>query len=567
MRIDHSGLGLFSQNKPGAWLCGLLCLTIFPHATLRAQTPVYSHSEYWGVAGWNTEPHLEETQLQISNTNNQVNLWWPAEITNAAVIQTTTDLSSESEWTTLPNQPIESASYSSSGVFYKHAMTVAPQFDQQYFRLTGVGTAHLPVFSFAIFYNDQLEFTQSPPLTIRGRVHANGPICLGAAAGNTLWFTKAVTTASSIVYSNMAGYSNFSTAIYEGTPTNRIGTPKLQPLGVIQATSLAAAFREIINLPPLGESPNSLMGQLRYHNKAALVLLVSNTSVTLVVKEQGALTGFSTNVLYNSSLPSNAERTNLARAFPFLTVTNRFRDYREAKWVMPIDINVGTLKNWLPTNSLVLSYYPAFAYPNIMYVADLRTVTNLHAVRIHNGVLIPTNGPSHSSATGFTLATPNPLYVWGHYNSPNAAHLGTTNTTLIFPASLVADAVTILSPNWTDNGYGNGITPLNSRNAANATVNAAIIAGTVYTTGSAVGQWSGGVQNLVRLLETWAGDTLTLNTSLVVFYNSAKATNQFQNPGIYYYPPVRNFNFDQNFLSPSKLPPGNPMVSGIVPPN
>jgi len=250
-------------------------------------------------------------------------------------------------------------------------------------------------------------------------------------------------------------------------------------------------------------------------------------------------------------------------------VTNRFRDYRESKWVMPTEINMGLLKDWLPTNTMVLSQYPAGSgiYPNIMYVADVRLTTNLHAVRLRNGAIIPTNGPSHELATGFTVATPNPLYIWGHYNTPYAAHQGTTNTTLTFPASLVADAITVLSPNWTDNGYGNGITPLNSRNAANATVNAAIIAGTVYTTGSAVGQWSGGVQNLVRLLETWAGDTLTLNTSLVVFYNSAKATSQFQNPGVYYNAPTRNFNFDQNFLSPSKLPPGTPMVSGIVPPN
>jgi hypothetical protein len=566
-RIDHSGLGLFSQNKPGAWLCGLLCLTIFPHATLRAQTPVYSHSEYWGVAGWNTEPHLEETQLQISNTNNQVNLWWPAGITNAAVIQATTNLSAESEWTTLPNQPIESAGYFGAGVIYQHKMTVVPQFDQQYFRLVAVGTTRLPVFSFAIFYNDQLEFTQSPPLTIRGRVHANGPICLGAASVATLKFKEAVTTASSIVYSNMAGYSNFSTAVYEGTPTNRIGTPKLRL--AFGTNDTPAAHREIINLTPLGEGPDALLGQLRYHNKASLVLLVSNTSVTLVVKEQGALTGYSTNVLYNSSLPSNAERTNLAQAFPFLSVTNRFRDYRESKWVMPTEINMGLLKDWLPTNTLVLSQYPAGStvYPNVMYVADLRTITNLHAVRVSNGTIIPTNGPSHELATGFTLATPNPLYVWGNYNLPHAAHFGSTNTTLTFPASLVADSITVLSPNWTDNGYGNDITTPFLRNAANATVNAAVLAGSVYTTGSDVGQWSGGVQNLVRLLENWSGRILTLNTSLVVLYNSARATNQFQNAGVYYLSPTRNYNFDQNFLSPSKLPPGTPMVSGIVPPN
>ena len=35
--------------------------------------------------------------------------------------------------------------------------------------------------------------------------------------------------------------------------------------------------------------------------------------------------------------------------------------------------------------------------------------------------------------SGFTVATPNPLYVWGNYNCPNAAYLNTTNTTTCLP--------------------------------------------------------------------------------------------------------------------------------------
>ncbi len=190
-------------------------------------------------------------------------------------------------------------------------------------------------------------------------------------------------------------------------------------------------------------------------------------------------------------------------------------------------------------------------------------MTNLHAVRLANGSIIPTNAAPSGAATGLTVATENPLYVWGNYNLPNAAHAGTTNTTATFPASLVCDAITILSASWTDSGYGNGSASLGSRGAASTTVNAAIIAGSVYTTGSAVGQWSGGVHNLTRLLESWSGQTLTLNSSLVNLYDSAKATTQFQNPNIYYTAPSRNFNFDQNFLNAAKLPPGTPTVSVI----
>lgn len=423
----------------------------------------------------------------------------------------------------------------------------------------------IPAFQYAIFYNGQLEFTQCAPLTVRGRTHANGKICLGAASGNVLRFEGLVTTASSIVYSNMAGYSGFATPVYAGTPSPgyKTGQPTLQlPIGT---NNTAAAVREIINPPPAGESITSLMGQQRYYNKASLVLIVSNTTVSLMVKNQGTSSGTITNISYNSASPSAVERTNLVRAFPFLTITNKFRDYRESKWVMPTEINMSLLRYWLPTNAHVLSYYPAGSgsYPNIMYIDDNRTITNLHAVRVHTATVIPTNGTSAAQATGFTLATQNPLYVWGHFNTPNTGHRGTTNTTATFPASLVSDAITILSESWTDNVYGNGSTALSSRNAVNTTVNAAILSGVVYTTGSGVGQWSGGVHNQTRLLENWSGDTLTLNTSLVNLYNSAQATAQFQNPGNYYNAPTRNFNFDRNFLSQYDLPPGTPMISVI----
>jgi hypothetical protein len=66
------------------------------------------------------------------------------------------------------------------------------------------------------------------------------------------------------------------------------------------------------------------------------------------------------------------------------------------------------------------------------------------------------------------------------------------------------------------------------------------------------------VHNLPRLLEDWSGDTLTLNTAIMNLYNSTVATHQFVNPGTYYYPPTRQFSYDQNFANPAKQPPGIP---------
>ncbi len=435
----------------------------------------------------------------------------------------------------------------------------------------------IPAFQFAIFYNSQLEFSGCATLTVRGRTHANGPVCLGAASGNTLTFNGLVTSTSWIANSNLGGYTSFTTPVYNGAPSpgKKTEQPTLQlPIGT---NNSAAAVREIIGLPAAGDSAN--LSEQRFFNKAGVVLLISNSTVTVNVKIPwaDATTGIISNYTFSSFSNSSAyssvftasnifyQRTNLATYVPFLNLTNRFQDYREGKWVMPIDINMAILKNWLVTNTAVTNKFPVGSgtYPTIMYVGDFRTVTNLHAVRVMNGSIIPTNGPTHAQAQGFTLATINPIYVWGHYNTPNTGHQGTENVSATFPAALVGDAITILSENWKDNTYGNGLA-LSSRTAANTTVNAAIIAGSVYTSlNGGVGNFSGGVVNLTRLLENWGSRTLTLNSSLVNLYNSVRAYNQFQNPGAYYNAPTRNFNFNTNYLVETKLPPGTPTVSVI----
>ena len=137
---------------------------------------------------------------------------------------------------------------------------------------------------------------------------------------------------------------------------------------------------------------------------------------------------------------------------------------------------------------------------------------------------------------------------------------------IFFPASLVSDALTILSGNWadshSDDPFGTGV-----RKACNDTVNAAILTGIVYSTGSGSSQYSGGAMNLPRLLEDWGNGgstTLTMNTSIVNFFNSVRATTQFQNPGVYYYAPTRQFTFDNNFTASYKQPPGTPMLNVVL---
>jgi len=130
--------------------------------------------------------------------------------------------------------------------------------------------------------------------------------------------------------------------------------------------------------------------------------------------------------------------------------------------------------------------------------------------------------------------------------------------------------LTILSSNWSDTNslgstYNDSAAKWNA--SLSTTVNAAILTGVVPSTGSGSTQFSGGLQNLPRMLEDWSACNLWLNTSFVSLYNSARATSQFQSPGVYYRSPVRHFNFDPKFTSLSYLPPGTPVVTVFPPAN
>lgn len=432
----------------------------------------------------------------------------------------------------------------------------------------------IPVFQFAIFYNSLLEFTWCAPLTVNGRTHANGSVYTGSTC--QLTFNSLVTDTGTISSPAWDGHTtsqyNVAALYNAGYSTN--GNALTLPIATTNINS-------IIQMPPNGEDPNSSIGQGRYYNKAELVLLVTNvnssvSTVTLTLKTSATDPQVTNITAYY--YPTNLSATNYVQIttnFPFLNVTNTFTDQRESDTVKVTDIDMGILKSWLVTNNTVKNKFPSTAgvynlntVPNILYAADNRSYNSgqLTAVRLKDSQIIPTNMVNIAGVnqpSGFAVATPNPLYVYGNYNCPNIAYLGTTNTTTDYPASLTSDALTILSPSWVDSQSG---TPL-AITASSTTVNAAILTGIVPSTGSGATQFSGGAMNLPRLLENWGNGgsvTLTLNTSMVNLFNSTRATNQFQNPGVYYYAPTRQFSFDQNFLNYSKQPPGTPMLSVVL---
>lgn len=401
-----------------------------------------------------------------------------------------------------------------------------------------VQVASIPIFQFAIFYSMDLEINPGPAMTINGRVHSNAMLYTEPVASIT--YLDDVTAVGDIKLHKSPldpSVRSVGTVNFRDEHDARVSSLTL-PIGTNNSPS---AVREVVEIPPAGESASSLMGKQRYHNKADLVLIVSNTTVTA---KSGAYDNFAT------AIPS----TDYNKFYS----TTSFYNKREGKTVNAVQIDVGKLKAWAETNVTLRSLISRDL--SSIYVADKRTVTSTteSGVRLVNGQTLP--------SLGLTVATPNPLYVQGHYNAP-AAHLGTTNTTLTKPASLVGDSINILSKDWSD---ANSTKSLANRTAGNTTVNAAFLAGIVASDGV---NYSGGVENFPRFLENWSGKTFTYNGSMVVMYYSQLATAPWGGSDVYN-APSRNWTFDVNFMDATKLPPGTPQllttirgIWKIIPPN
>lgn len=397
--------------------------------------------------------------------------------------------------------------------------------------------ATIPIFQFAIFYGVPMEIHPGQAFNVTGRVHSNDAIYYSSGAG--LHFRSHVTSVGELINGVMPGDPNSSRGnnfTFHGEADEKTSHLSL-PIGT---NNTPEAVRQILEPPPFGESHTSAMGKERYYNRAEMIITVENGGITVT---SGRQDNFATTV--------PEEEWQL-----FIDTSNAFKDWREEKTVLPVDIDVAALGNWSGTNSNIKSSLGGLEVSAI-YVDDKRTTaaSELPAVRVRNGRELP--------ARGLTVSTSRPLYVQGHFNQPDNAHLGTTNTTATKPASFAADAVTVLSENWDDGDSWGG--SLGSRVAHNTTVNAAFLAGIVPTAEpNETKRYSGGVENYPRFLEKWSGKSFRYNGSMVVLFHSEHATGGWKYGGSIYEAPARDWAFDLNFMDPTKLPPGTPMLTALV---
>jgi hypothetical protein len=234
-----------------------------------------------------------------------------------------------------------------------------------------------------------------------------------------------------------------------------------------------------------------------------------------------------------------------------------------------------------------------------------------HALRLVDGGMSNPGAVSYlphpiapaTSGNGFTIASEEPVYVWGDYNSGPADPLwpaGANGTTPHSASAIIADAVTLLSNppsaatvptanvGWTDHEsflYPGQATKVNGPPAFPGRLGNT----THYRMAIASGKsipfpqpgWAaaanpplndfgtdGGMHNFLRYLEDRSdngnGAVVNYAGSLISMYYSQYATGIFKCCNAVYSAPVRNYFFDTQFLNPNNLPPGTPMFQDLV---
>ncbi|MBV9008545.1 MAG: hypothetical protein JO354_05165 [Verrucomicrobia bacterium] len=473
----------------------------------------------------------------------------------------------------------------------------------------------LSPWNWAIFYADDLEIHPGPKFTISGWVHTNANLY---TAHNTLTFSDKVT---------YSGTWNRNGAFMPGDGSHTGETPQSpnypsnlpptqiaaqQPFGI--DTSIFNpndnnpnndSYHELID-PPITPSnnPNSQYydplidgsgNPIRYYDQAGsgpndpgIIIQVSDNP-SLTTPGWDGVRGHDIVKLYTPNVNQSTGAVTLTSvtsgplyslfATPGAITTNQsIQDNREQATVRVASLDVskivtgsGANPNYGIPNGAQYGQWNGSGNGPVIYMYDTSATSSARrGIRVVNGSRIPTSG--------LTVASPNPVYIQGDFNtggtgsvvpSNNPANLNPDGTYqnpsnppnpqvsgyTRAPSSVIADAVNILSNSWLD--INSGTMPV----ASPTTVNTAIISGNVVTNANGDSAYSGGAENFPRFLENWSNKTFSYYGSMVELYQSQQATGEWGKANVYS-PPARQWFFDNNFKT--NPPPGSVMIYNYI---
>jgi len=418
----------------------------------------------------------------------------------------------------------------------------------------------VPIFQSMYFFEHDIAIYHPATMIVTGLIHSNSDIYLKALNGNPLTIQDKVSFAGSYSstvdppYANTwSGYAPSSSrpptfATSAASQTRQVA--RMEPIGTDPATVLNTtdtnpnndSLRELIEPPNPGYTDPPELAQRRLYNKAGIVMNINGSTVTVTGQNGAAI--------------SSVRNTDLRNA---ITSRSTIYDQREGKNVDVATLDISRVVTALNAGGIT-------GFNNVVYINDTTPLatgnTEPKTVRLINGGVLPSNG--------LTVASENPVYVQGDYNTgtttnPNSVPTNNggnpTNTDAPTvsgytrkPAAVIADAVMLLSNSWNDSKSSQSLT---NRQASHTTYNMAILAGFMPsgyqpTSGAQYG-FSGGAINYPRFLEDWASESCTYYGSMVELFQSKTFTGEWDT-GVIYRPPNRCFNFDTNFTSTP--PPG-----------
>ncbi len=338
------------------------------------------------------------------------------------------------------------------------------------------------------------------------------------------WFTGAIGASGPLAY-NVTGYSLY----FSDRRGDRLDPTPPPSIGVASAKTGAFGFDDFVNPGSANGCPDGVLNQ---GEDVEGDYGATGTDGTPVFRTYGQTPSFG------------------GGALPITHLT-------------PLAGVLGTVIQANPSCGAMGTTWPFATLLNAQDMRENPPLVFRRALKLFDGASF-TIGVCNAVPCGLTVVAENPAYLQGDYNASGGGFAGAH-----VAASIIADAVTLLSNNWNDvNSFA---FPYNTGGRTGTTSNyrLAIAAGkgipfTQPVVGG-VGQdfgTDGGTHNFLRYIENWGG-TLNFRGSIVSLYYNHQAVGTYKCCNTVYSPPTRGYNFDTDFLTPSLLPPETPMFRDL----
>jgi len=387
-------------------------------------------------------------------------------LVTASVTNTTYTISSNSPYSAYAGLTFEGNTYQiianaqNTNTMYKKICTVGQS----------VSFGVIPLFQFAIFYQNDMEIEPGAAMSINGPVHGNANIYVDPSG--SVAFSNSVSAVNGI-YTNQSPNDPRVGA----QPTNPVVTfggadvGGVAPLNLPVSTNTDAVGTNasqsgygILELPQAGQTPSSATGSNLLYNQADMIIIISNNNTISVTSGAGV----------------NNQATVITNWQFFMNTNGSFTDQRDNLIVNPVVINVSNLVLWSATNTVLNPVLSAArgegssvtAEGNVqsIYVADLRGTTSNSVTTSIGPNTVPVTTSSYPAGGTYlppitsTNTTPTTLLgtvlpLLGTYLAPITSTNSTPTTTLTLPLTgTYVPPITSTNYTYTTNSFTHVVT-------------------------------------------------------------------------------------------------------------